>query len=211
MRVVVVNVAVVIVNFRTPALTLDYLCSLSAERESVSGLSVVVIDGGSYDDSPLVLEKAVQQRGWQNWVTLRCLNDNGGFAYANNAGICHLLEGDDPPEFIWLLNPDTVIRAGATVELVRFLRENQQCGIAGSRLEDPDQTIQRSAFRFHTVLSEIENALSLGLVSRFLRQWQVAPEPPTAACRTDWVCGASMMVRPEVFRQIGLLDCNPML
>src|SRR5277367_5597369 len=34
----------------------------------------------------------------------------------------------------------------------------------------------------------------------------VAPEPRAAAHRTDWVNGASMMVRREVFDSIGLMD-----
>ena len=83
---------------------------------------------------------------------------------------------------------------------------NPKVGIAGSRLEDPDGTPQRSAFRFHSVLSELESGLRLGLVSKLLRNKIVAPPVPEKTCRIDWVSGASLMIRQNVFNQIGLLD-----
>ena len=81
-----------------------------------------------------------------------------------------------------------------------------KCGVAGSRLEDPDGTPQRSAFRFHSVLGELESGLRLGVVSRLLSRRIVAPPVPDHTVQTDWVSGASMMVRRKVFNQIGLLD-----
>jgi hypothetical protein len=79
-------------------------------------------------------------------------------------------------------------------------------GIAGSRLEDPDGTPQRSAFRFPTIRSELDMGLKLGIVSRLLRNWLAAPPVRDDAHQTDWVAGASMIVRSRVFEQIGLLD-----
>jgi hypothetical protein len=79
-------------------------------------------------------------------------------------------------------------------------------GIAGSRLENPDGTPQTSAFRFPSVLSEIEAGMRLGPVSRLLKWRVVAPPPPSEAGPTEWVAGASMIVRREVFEDIGLLD-----
>ena len=202
------NVTAVIVNYRTPELTLNCLQTLAAEREEVPQLQVCVVEGGSGDNSATLLEETIQSRGWTSWVTLRPLDRNGGFAYANNAGIEQVLAVSAPPDFIWLLNPDTLIRPGATRTLMHFLTTHTRCGIVGARLEDPDQTVQSSAFRFHSVLSEIESALSLELASHLLSRWRVAPDPPSQSCQVDWVCGASMMVRLDVFRQIGLLDAG---
>jgi serine acetyltransferase len=73
-------------------------------------------------------------------------------------------------------------------------------------LEDPDTTPQRSAFRFPSLASEIDAGLKLGFVSKLLDRWVVAPPVVDEACQTDWVAGASMMVRTNVFDQIGLMD-----
>jgi hypothetical protein len=202
------SVTAVIVNYRTPAMALDCIQTLSAERAELPRLKVLVIDSGSGDESVRLLVESIHCRGWNDWVSLQFLNHNSGFAFANNVGITQILADAEQPEFIWLLNPDTLVRTGAARKLIDCFTANPRCGIAGSRLEDSDETVQRSAFRFHTVLSEVENALSLGLVSRFLKRWQVAPEPPRRTCRIDWVCGASMMVRGDVFRQVGLLDAG---
>jgi N-acetylglucosaminyl-diphospho-decaprenol L-rhamnosyltransferase len=86
------------------------------------------------------------------------------------------------------------------------MAKHPRVGIAGSRLEDLDGTPQHSAFRFHTLISELDSGLRLGIVSKLLSRWKVAPPIPEQTCKTDWVSGASMIVRREVFEAIGLLD-----
>ena len=66
------------------------------------------------------------------------------------------------------------------------MEENPNVGIAGSRLEDPDGTPQCSAFRFHTLFSELDSALRLGLVSKVLAKWIIAPPVTTTPYQTDW-------------------------
>jgi GT2 family glycosyltransferase len=55
-------------------------------------------------------------------------------------------------------------------------------------------------------VSEFEGGLRLGIVSKLLRRWVSTIANPSRAQRVDWVSGASMMVRQEVFDRIGLLD-----
>jgi len=197
---------VVIVNYRTADLTIDCLQSLESEINNLHGTEVVVIDNASGDDSVQRIQEKIDGQNWQNWVKLIAAERNGGYAYGNNLGIRPALASDNPPEYILLLNPDTVIRSGAIATLIEFMKEHPQVGIAGSRLEDPDTTPQRSAFRFHSFLSEFENALRLGLVSQLLSQWTVAPAVSDVECQTDWVAGASMIIRRRVFEDVGLLD-----
>ncbi|MDB5357190.1 MAG: glycosyl transferase family 2 [Phycisphaerales bacterium] len=197
---------IVIVNYRTASLTIDSLRSLADEIPALAGARAVITDNASGDDSIARLGAAITDNGWSNWASLLPLNRNGGFAYGNNAGIRPALESSDPPQYVLLLNPDTVVRMGALRQLVEFMDAHPQVGIAGSRLEDPDGTPQRSAFRFHSIGSELESGLRLGFVSRMLSRKVVAPPAPTEAGPTDWVAGASMIIRREVFRDIGLMD-----
>jgi GT2 family glycosyltransferase len=132
---------------------------------------------------------------------------NGGFAYGNNEGIRPFLASQtDKPDYVLLLNPDTVLHAGAVTELLKFMDARAEVGLAGSRLEDPDGTPQVSAFRFHSIASEFEHAMRLGPVSKVLGRWRVAPPVPSEPCPTAWVAGASLIIRREVFDKIGLLD-----
>jgi len=197
---------VVIVNYRTPDLTIDCLRSLVSEVRSLPGTRVVVSDNDSGDGSVEKIGTAIETEGWGDWVSLMPLERNGGFAFGNNAVIRPILQSTNPPPYILLLNPDTIVHPGALQALIDFMDEHPKVGIAGSRLEEPDGTPQCSAFRFHTVFSELDSGLNLGIVSKLLSRWVVWPPIPEEACQTDWVAGASMIVRREVFEGVGLMD-----
>lgn len=200
------DILVVVVNYRTPQLTIDALASLEVERLKIPHMHVVVTNAPSGDDSQRRITQAITKNDWSSWVTYKQLDHNGGFAYGNNIGIKPELHADAPPRYVLLLNPDTVIRQGAVASLQQFLESHPKVGMVGSRLEDPDGTPQASAFRFPGALSELVSTMRLGLLSRILKKHVLAPPIQDTAHETDWVAGASMLVRREVFEQIGMLD-----
>jgi hypothetical protein len=201
-----VNVLVVIVNYNCADLTIGCLRSVESEKQALPGLRVVVTDNQSTDDSAAILTAAVSKNEWENWVTIQPLPRNGGFAYGNNAAIGSALGSIDKPAYVLLLNPDTIVKPGAIQALIKFMEIHPLVGIAGSRLEDPDGTVQCSAFRFHSIAGEFERGIRLGLVTKMLAKRRVVPPVPGFAQPCDWVAGASMIVRPAVFEKIGLLD-----
>lgn len=200
------GVHTVVVNYRTAGLTVDCLRSLAPEFRSDSGLRVTVVDGGSGDDSADRIAAAIRAEGWEAWCDLLPLEENRGFSAGNNAALRSILGTTDPPAYVWLLNPDTVVRPGACSALRDFLDARPTVGIAGSRLEDPDGSPQRSAFRFPSLAGEFEGGVRFGPVTKLLRRHVVAPPVRNEAHPTDWVSGASLMIRREVFDAIGLLD-----
>ena len=202
------RVLVVIVNFRTPGLAIDCLRSLEGEVGRLEGASVVVVDNASGDGSVERIGAAIAERGWSAWARLMPLATNEGFSAGNNAAIAPALASSrpPPPDYVLILNPDTVVLPGALDALVTFMQGHPEVGIAGSRLEDPDGTQQHSRFRFHSVLSELDSGLRLGLVTRLLHKHVVAIDLVDADRASDWVAGASMMVRRQVFEDIGLFD-----
>jgi N-acetylglucosaminyl-diphospho-decaprenol L-rhamnosyltransferase len=206
MLVTLPRLRVVILNYRTPDLTIDCLRSLTSERLSVPGTDIVVVDNASNDGSAERIQAAIVREGWSDWATFMPLDHNGGYASGNNAGIRPALASEHPPDYVLLLNPDTVVHPNALKTLVDFMDTHPEVGIAGSRLEDPDGTPQQSAFRFPNVLAELDGGLRLGIVSKLLSRWAIAPPVPQEACQTDWVAGASMIVRRQVFEEVGLMD-----
>ena len=201
-----IRLLVVTVNYRTPALTIDCLQSLEDEVRSLSNVQVVVTDNASGDDSVEKIAHAIAQNQWGDWAKFMPLDLNGGFAFGNNAAIHPGFNSGTLPPYVLLLNPDTVVRPGALKALMDFMEMNPRVGIAGSRLEDPDGTSQRSAFRFPSLLSELESTLRLGFVSKLLSGWNVSPPTRDEDHPTNWVAGASMIIRREVFETIGLMD-----
>jgi N-acetylglucosaminyl-diphospho-decaprenol L-rhamnosyltransferase len=197
---------VAITNYRVASLTIDCLSSIAPEIGRVPGTRVAVCENGTGDDSAERIQKAITDNGWGSWCALTVLGTNLGFTGGNNVIIRPALQSPDPPEYVLLLNADTVVLPGAFKSLVGFLDQHPNVGIAGSRQEERDGTPLRSAFRFPSPLSEFEGGIKLGLVTRLLQRWVVAPAIADEPCETDWLSGASMMVRREVFRDIGLLD-----
>lgn len=197
---------VVITNYRVTDLTIDCLRSIAGEIETVPGARVAVCENGTGDDSAERILRAITDNGWSSWCSLTAVRSNLGFTGGNNVILYPALQSQDPPQYVLLLNADTIVRPNALKQLVDFLDQRPRVGIAGNRLEDPDGKPQHSAFRFPTPLSEFEASLKLGIVTRLLEHWVVAPPVVDEACETDWVAGASMIIRREVFRDIGLLD-----
>ena len=205
-----IDVAIVIVTYKSAQLAIECLGSIHSEREAQTlQIRVIVVDNAS-GDLPLI-EQAVQRNGWSSWVTLMLAPRNGGFAYGNNLGICSAF-AIRPPNYIYLLNPDTQVRPqnhrGWRWLNSRARESHPQAGIAGSSFETEDGTDWPYAFRFPTLLSEVEHGVQLGLVTRCLSRWTVARTMSRAAQPIDWISGASMLIRPSVFRAVGCLDEN---
>jgi len=201
-----IEVVVVIVTYRSADLTIDCLRSIEVERTTPGiGIRVIVVDNAS-QDAPLIQE-AIETSGWSSWVTLLEAPRNGGFAYGNNLAFQRAYE-QGPPAYLHMLNPDTQIHKGAISSLVRFLEACPNVGIAGSSLEWPDGGKWPIAFKFHSMLSELEEGLQFGLASRLLRRWVVATQMSPLSQPIDWVPGASMMIRRGVLDSIGGFDEN---
>ena len=60
----------------------------------------------------------------------------------NNLVIRAALASSDPPEYVLLLNADTIVQDGALEELVAFMDGHPRAGIAGSRLLSPEGEIK---------------------------------------------------------------------
>jgi N-acetylglucosaminyl-diphospho-decaprenol L-rhamnosyltransferase len=196
----------IIVNYRTPGLTIDALASLAPEIRDMPEARVIVVENDSGDGSAQRIAAAIEAGGWQDWCTLICAERNGGFAYGNNVAIRRALAEGQRPRYVHLLNPDTVVRPGALRALLEFMDVHPEVGIGGSRLEEPDGTVQVSSFRFPSIWSELDDGMRLGMVSRLLEKHLVAMPIPDQACQVDWVAGASMIIRDQVLETIGLMD-----
>ncbi|MEX0777509.1 MAG: glycosyltransferase family 2 protein [Phycisphaeraceae bacterium] len=199
------DMTIVMVNYRTPEDAINSLASLAEHGQNVVNFRVILVDNASGDGSVSQIADAIAARGWSPWVDLLPLPHNGGYASGNNAGIQRIIAQPQPPRYVLLLNPDTIVRPEALTRLMDFMESNPKAGMAGSRLEDPDGTPQCSAFRFPSACSELDAGMRLGIVTRLLHRWIAAPPPSDKAHATDWVAGAAMIIRTDLFAQLGLL------
>jgi N-acetylglucosaminyl-diphospho-decaprenol L-rhamnosyltransferase len=183
---------IVIVNWNTRDLVLKCLAALQAHAP---GTPVWVIDNASTDGSAEAIARDFPS------VRLSINPSNVGFARANNLALREL----ETP-FVWLLNPDTEIRPGALASLEATLRAYPQAAVVGSALFNPDGTPQACSFAFPTPLGTWAEWLYLpGPLARARDYlFQLAPRRQDGS--TDWVLGASMLVRGTAIDAVGLLD-----
>ena len=125
---------IVIVNYKTPDLTINCLSSLKEPVQALQNTNVVVVDNASGDNSVSKLQSAIESHNWGDWVRLLPSEHNGGFAYGNNFAIRPALASDNPPDYFLLLNPDTLVKPNTIETLVDFMESNLQAGIAGSNV-----------------------------------------------------------------------------
>ena len=197
---------VVIVNYRRPDLVINCLRSLVPEISTVASLRVAVVDNPSGDNSVADIGAAIAANHWEDWAYLLPSPYNGGYAYGNNFAIRPALQSAYPPDFVLLLNPDTQVRPGALTALLSFMETHPTVGIAGSSFENADGSLWPIGFKFPSLLSEIEDGFRLGPITALLSQWTVPQTLSQTAQPIDWLPGASLIIRRQVFEAIGLMD-----
>ncbi len=201
--------AACIVNYRTPAMTVDTVVSLLHELEStheITEFCIFVVDNASGDGSVERLRVAAAAHGWGQRVAVLESQTNGGYGYGINVAVEHALAQVRPPDVVYVLNSDAVPDVGGIARLLTFLRDNAEFGVAGGNVHDADGTTQGARFRFPTIWSELERGAELGLVSRLLRKHIVALPPAQHSTEADWIPGTFMLIRREVFEDAGLFD-----
>lgn len=200
------KVHAVLLNWRTPAMTLDALEALVLSLEGIGdSWAITLVDNDSQDGSEEALREAVAERG-DDRITVVQSGYNGGFGSGNNVGLRRALKSDDPPEYLYILNSDAFPQERALRHLVDHLDANPSVGIVGSYIYGVDGEPHCTAFRFPSIQSELEGSLRLGVISRALGDFVVPMGIPEHTTQVDWLAGASMMFRREVLEQIGLFD-----
>ncbi|WP_193162931.1 glycosyltransferase family 2 protein [Microbulbifer hainanensis] len=196
------QLSVIIVNYRTPAMTTDCLETLLPELEDIDS-RIFVIDNDSGDSSVPDIQKWLHGRSARERAKVELIpsEHNGGFAAGNNIGLHRA-----PAQYYLLLNSDTRVRPGAIHRLLEAASKNPECGLLGPRLEFPNGEPQESFFRQHGAASELMRGAQLSLLSRVLNRYVVALTVDDHESTIEWTSFACVLIRGEVLTKIGLLD-----
>lgn len=144
---------------------------------------LLVVDNGSSDRPPRELT-----RHFPSLVLLRN-SENLGFAGGNNLGIHHALKRG--ADYVWLLNNDTRAEQGSLRAMVEIAEKDAQVGAVGSIILNGTKNLRMEAWGGGQV-----NFLT-GLPSHFKGR-------PSG--RTDYLCGASLLLRGHAMKCVGMLD-----
>lgn len=198
------TVLTVLLNFRTPDMTLQALEAALREMQDIAG-AISVVDNHSGDGSFEKIRDTVQAKSWERVRVLQA-GHNGGYGAGNNFGMRQGLPDGSAPDFVYLLNSDAFPEPGSLRILLDHMVRHPRVGFAGGRTHGEDGELHNTAFRFPSIFSEFESAAATGPISRLLKKHIVAMPAPTTVQEVDWLAGASLMVRRAALDQIGMFD-----
>ena len=196
-----IKVAIVIVNWNQPDLTVECLKSIYDLRCKNYELQIVVVDNGSTDDSVKKIQSSK--------VTVIETGENLGFAGGNNVGITHAMENG--ADYICLLNNDTVVDPSLIEGLLKTYKEYPKAGAVSPKI------YFAKGFEFHKNRYEKSE---LGKVIWYAggdMDWnnvygsnhgvdEVDKGQFDSIRQTDFATGCCMMIPAKVFQEVGLLN-----
>ncbi len=196
------QLSVIIVNWNTCQLLDRCLLTLAKELKALNlldnGGEVFVVDNNSADGSEAVVAKN------HSWVKFIRNIENLGFARANNQAL-QLASG----KYVLLLNPDTEIYSGAIASLINFLETHPHAGIVAPQLINPDGSIQPSCRQFPSftaLLCELIGLSRIMPIGSSARSYKMLDWGHDDERQVDQPQGACLLIRKELFSQIGLFD-----
>lgn len=163
-------------------------------------VAVVVVDNHSQDDSIKLVEKQYP------WAKLIKLDENRGFAVANNLAI-----QAQPAKHYLLLNSDTELTSASNLDvLLNFLARQKKVGIITPRLEFSDGKLDPACHRGEpTPQASLFYFLGLEKLfprSKFFGQYHQTFKDLTTIHTVDACSGASLLIKDSVYQTIGGLD-----
>jgi GT2 family glycosyltransferase len=190
------DLSVVIVSWNVAEHVLNCLESIACNVQGMV-LEVLLVDNASSDGTV----EAVRRRF--PWVHVIPNSENVGFARANNQAIAKA-----KGSFVLLLNPDTVVTAGAISALCEFLASRPEVGMVGPSLRrkdgELDATCARRSFNLGAALCL--DSLRLQAVPRlgpYLYRALVSPYDYSRTQPVEAISGAAMLVRRELLQELG--------
>lgn len=199
-----IDLSIIIVSWNVRELLDKCLASLRQSRRTIPpglqdefSLEVIVVDSASEDGSARLVR--------ENHATVVLLpqKENVGFTRGNNIGLARA-RGD----YLLLLNPDTEVSPDALATMLNYMTRHPRAGILGPHTLNSDGSHQSTRRRFPTLLTGIFEStwLSAWAPSAVEEDYRMLDTRDDDILQADWVQGSALLLRREVYEDIGGLD-----
>jgi GT2 family glycosyltransferase len=182
--------AIIVLNWN--GLTDTEECLGSLEDLVYRNKAIVVVDNGSEGNDVEIIMESYGDR-----ISLIRNDNNLGYAAGNNVGIKRALSSFDP-DYLLLLNNDTIVDPGFLGELIALAESDAHIGLVGPKTYyyDRPDVIQRTTNRIDLYRGKV----------RFIGDKKPDCSRYDRAAETDYVEGSCMLIKREVIEKIGFLD-----
>lgn len=187
------KVGIIILNWNSYQVTLECINSILAI--SYSNYKVLVVDNGSLDNSINKLKEMINS----DKVNYLQLDKNYGFTGGNNRGI-EFLQKEYNPDYILLLNNDTIVHKDFLEEMVNTFYSDEKIGIVVPKI----YYYHKPSYIYYA--GGYINKLS-GMGEHYGKGKLDEPKYDLAK-EVTFANGCAFMVRKKMIKQIGYLDDN---
>ena len=194
---IMLDLSVIIVNWNTSDLLAKCLRCVESTVQRVS-YETWVVDNASTDGSVDMLRRDFPD------VKLIANSQNVGFARANNQAMA-VAAG----RYVLLLNSDAFVKDNTIDEMVRFMDEHPDAGLAGCKLLYDDGRLQPSCSSFPTLATELFIAFGLDRLfpkSPIFGKYRMTDWDYRDAREVDVIMGAFMLARADAIQKVGVMD-----
>lgn len=183
------KVSIVVLNWNGLVDTVE--CLESLKRITYTDYDVIVVDNGSHGDDAKVLK-----RKFGDYVHIIENDKNYGFAEGCNIGLRYALANHNP-DYILLLNNDTIVDPNFLTELVKVAGSDLSIGIVSPKIY-----VYYEANKIQSAGGKINwwsgRTIIVGFNETDRGQFDEVRD-------RDWVSGCSLLIRSCVIRDIGFI------
>lgn len=191
------DISILMVNYKTSKLAVDAISSIKDKTHGIS-YEIIVVDNGSNDNSLNDILKVHPN------VICKDAGGNLGFGLGNNFG-SNFATG----KYLFLLNTDTLLKNNAIKILFDYMEANPKVGVCGGNLFDYNDKLTHSfGFEMPSVFTTFKyvflptRIFVRGKKANFIRGFNDSGMP----LEVGYITGADMMLRRDVFFQVGGFD-----
>lgn len=184
------KVTAVVVTYQS-AKTLDALFVAAQRCRAAHALDFVFVDNGSKDATPQILA------GQTDWADVVITGVNNGFGRGCNIGLARV-----KTPYTLFLNPDAEIEPEALDTMVSFMDANPRVGVVGPATRVEEDHEYQATSSLPTPWSVFRASVPLLKPGGDAQPILPGAEP----FQTGWVCGAVLMIRTDLARQLGGFD-----
>ncbi len=191
------DISIIIINTNEKHFLEPLLNSIKENVQRVA-YEVIVVDNNSTDGSREMLKDRFRD------VKSVEMDHNAGFSKANNRG-AQVAKG----KYLLILNPDAIVCENALEKMYDFLEKERSVAVVGCKLLNPDGTLQRSCGIFPNLQTEFFIRTFFNRLfpkSKLAGAYQLGSWDYSTVAEVDWVTGACLMIRKELFDQLGGFD-----
>ncbi len=189
-------ISIIIVNYNTEAYIKKCVKSIISNYE-LRKTEIIIVDNGSSNGK---LEEVLSEYEGLNIIYLP---ENNGFGAGCNLGVKYATK-----EYLLFLNPDIIVTKNSIEYLLETITGDKNIGVCAGILLDENNKVLYSYNNFPDLKWEFKEAFDIGLkntINKLTSREEIKKEIPF---EVDWFHGACMLMRKDLFEEVGGFDEN---